>query len=156
MLKIHFGRAPEDKMLVRISDYFDAMFEDEWMSTDLTKRIIKEIDKSTLLYPRIIDSPWLGPITPREISGGAKGLILMAYDDDMLGRYFFGGQFGDNTLPLMWEISKTRDILFAQVDYMDYPMDTNIPIYIEKYDLIVKTPKEYKMLKERMLHRDPF
>lgn len=156
MLRIHLGRVPEENMLIRISDYFDSTFEDSWMGTELTKRIVKEIDKSTVLYPRVIDSPWLGPITPREISGGAKGLILMAYDDDMLGRYFYGGQFGENTLPLMWEISKNRDILFAQLDYMDYPMNTNIPVYIENFDLTIKTFDEYKKFHDRILARDPF
>ena len=69
MLSIHIGRV--DDMLIDIPNYFDAVFEDAWMDTDLTRRIIKEIDKSTLIHPRVIDSPFLGPITPREISGGA-------------------------------------------------------------------------------------
>lgn len=154
MLSIHIGRV--DDMLIDIPNYFDAVFEDAWMDTDLTRRIIKEIDKSTLIHPRVIDSPFLGPITPREISGGAKGLILMAYDDDRIGDYFYGGQFGDNTLPLMWEISKTRDIKLAQINLMEYPEDTNIPVYIENDGITITTPQEYFDFKMSLLLHDRF
>ncbi len=39
--------------------------------------MIKDVDKSTVIAPRIIESPVLGAITPRELSGGVKTLILI-------------------------------------------------------------------------------
>ncbi len=150
MLTIYFGH--KDNMLIQIPSYFDGVYEDEWIVTDITKRIIKEVDKSTVLYPRIIDSPYLGAITPKEISGGAKGLILMALDDDMIGRYFYGEQFGDNTLPLMLEISKTRDIKVALSHIFDFPEDMNTPIFIENTQTIIKTIDEYNKTIEHMIH----
>lgn len=128
MLTIHYG--PVEGELIAISSYFDEVFESEWIGSDISRRIIEVVDRSKVIRPRIIESPILGDITPRELSGGAKGLILMAHDDDMLGTYFYGGQFGDNTLPFILEISKTRDILLTQGHFFDFPKDMNVPIHI--------------------------
>lgn len=141
MLHIYFGH--KDDELVMISDYFDGVFEDSWIDTELSKQIISEIDKSTVLYPRVIDSPFLGPITPRELSGGAKGLILMAYDDDLLNTYFRGSQFGDNTLPLMLKISENREIHVALNHIYKFPKDMHTNIHIENIDTIIKSYDEW-------------
>ena len=106
MLTIHYG--PVEGELIAISSYFDEVFESEWIGSDISRRIIEVVDRSKVIRPRIIESPILGDITPRELSGGAKGLILMAHDDDMLGTYFYGGQFGDNTLPFIITAVKPR------------------------------------------------
>ena len=150
MLRIFFGH--KENTLVDIPGYFDGVFEDGWIISDISKKIIKEVDKSNVLYARVIDSPVLGPITPREISGGAKGLILMAHDDDMLDRYFYGEQFGDNTLPLMLEISKTRDIKVALNHIFRFPKDMDAPILIENSNKIIKSYDEYdEVIIERIM-----
>lgn len=151
MLTLHFGR--KENELIQIPGYFDGVFEDEWIISDISKRIIQEVDRSTVLYARVIDSPWLGPITPKEISGGAKGLILMAHDDDMIGRYFYGEQFGDNTLPMMLEVSKTRDIRVALSHIFRFPKDMNTPIFIENLNRTIASYEEYKEVILEMIKR---
>ena len=37
--------------------------------------MIKDVDKSDVIGPQVIDSPVLGGISPRELSGGVKTLI---------------------------------------------------------------------------------
>lgn len=44
-------------------------------------RNIKDDHKSDVVGPHLIESPVLGPISPKELSGGVKTLILMAFDD---------------------------------------------------------------------------
>lgn len=124
MLYLYYGEKPN--RLVDIPGYFDDVFEDDWITSDISKEIIKEVDKSIVLYPHVIESPVLGPITPKEISGGAKGLILMAHDDDMIGKYFYGGQFGDNTLRMMLKIALTRDIKISVHHIYKFPSNDNI------------------------------
>lgn len=142
MLTIHYGHVEDE--LVDISGHFDEVFESEWIGSDISRRIIEVVDKSKVIRPRIIKSPILGDITPRELSGGAKGLILMAHDDDLIGTYFCGSQFGDNTLPFILEISKTRDILLTQVHYFDFPKDMNVPIHIANTGETICGYKDYK------------
>lgn len=141
MLHIYFGH--REDALVGISNYFDLVFEDEWMATELTKRMILDVDKSTVLYPRVIDSPVLGPISPRELSGGVKGLILMAYDDDMLGSYFYGEQFGDNTAKWILEIAKNRDIYITLNHFMEFDRNFKQDVYIDNTDEIINSYDEY-------------
>ena len=39
--------------------------------------MLKDMDQSEIIGPRVIDSPVLGGISPRELSGGVKTLIAM-------------------------------------------------------------------------------
>lgn len=64
--------------------YFDNVYEDEWLEDDLVKEMIRDVDHSEVLTPHIIESPVLGAITPRELSGGVKVLILMLKDDSFI------------------------------------------------------------------------
>ena len=50
------------------------------MTTPLTKEMILDIDKSEVISAHLVESPVPGLISPKEISGGVKTLILMAYD----------------------------------------------------------------------------
>jgi hypothetical protein len=127
MLHIYFGDKEEANY--NIPMYFDNVFENEWMTRDISKRIIEGVDKSKVISARIIESPFLGDITPRELSGGAKGLILMACDPDKEGIYFYGEQFGDNTLPYMIEIAREKDIYVALNHYFKFPKDMTDNIY---------------------------
>ena len=43
--------------------------------------MIENVDKSEVVSPHLIESPVLGPISVKEISGGVKTLILMAFDE---------------------------------------------------------------------------
>ena len=43
--------------------------------------MIKDIDKSDVACARVIDSPVLGSISVKELSGGVKTLILMLFDE---------------------------------------------------------------------------
>ena len=40
--------------------------------------MIRDIDKSTVISAHVIESPVLGGITPKDLSGGVKTLILIA------------------------------------------------------------------------------
>ena len=57
--------------------YFDNVYEDEWIEDPFVREMIQDVDSSAVLNAHIIESPVLGPITPKELSGGVKVLILM-------------------------------------------------------------------------------
>lgn len=50
--------------------YFDNVYEDEWLEDEFVKEMIQAVDHSSVINAHIIESPVLGAITPRELSGG--------------------------------------------------------------------------------------
>lgn len=64
--------------------HFDNVYEDEWIEDSFVKEMIQDVDHCTVTSSHIIDSPILGAITPRELSGGVKVLILMLKDDSFI------------------------------------------------------------------------
>lgn len=102
------GKDEANKCYVNtIDSIFDSFFEESWTDNDWAKRIIKEIDRSKLLYPKVIESPWLGITDIFKISGGAKALIMMNQIQDVV---YNGNSMGDNCFKYLLELSKTKDI----------------------------------------------
>ena len=88
--------------------YFDNRYEDEWITEKLSVQMIKDVDKSVVISSRLIDSPVLGPISTRELSGGVKTLILMAFDDS--GKIFNASACGDNCAKWILKIGESKDL----------------------------------------------
>ena len=65
MLSIHFGST--EKEIFNPSIYFNNRHEPEWLTTPLAKEMIRDIDKSEVSGPFLIQSPVLGPIPPEQI-----------------------------------------------------------------------------------------
>lgn len=78
MLSIYLGKM--DEAIYYLPTYFDNRYEDEWIIDKLSVEMIKDVDQSVVVGARLIHSPVLGPISIRELSGGVKTLMLMAFD----------------------------------------------------------------------------
>lgn len=91
--------------------YFINQYEDEWLETELAKKMIKDIDKSEVIGPYLIQSPVLGPISQRELSGGVKTLLLLAFDES--GKVFNATACGDNCAKWILEIAKKKDLTIS-------------------------------------------
>ena len=76
MLKIYLGNM--EKAIYHPPTYFDNRYEDEWITNELSIRMIKAVDKSDVISSHLIQSPILGPISTKELSGSVKTLMLMA------------------------------------------------------------------------------
>lgn len=114
MIYIHYGTVNAEtaprQYLWQIDSYFDGYFEDLWMENEWARKVIKVIDKSNLVAPKILDSPILGMIPYQWISGGAKLLIMMNMIQDIV---YDGDNLGDNCWPLLLELGKTKDIMIS-------------------------------------------
>jgi len=123
MLKIWIGNKDDENIITARS--FEAFFEDEWFDDPRVKQIIKDIDKSDATSFRQIESPFLGPISYRELSSGTLGLIMMMFVDD----YDFSSlYFGDNCAKWILEISKTRDINFLMQHCFIFPDELGVEV----------------------------
>lgn len=106
MLSIYLGQMEET--IYYPPAYFNNTYDDEWITDPLTVEMIKDVDKSEVIGPHLIESPVLGPISVKEISGGVKTLILMAFDDS--GRIFNASACGNNCAKWILEIGKRKDL----------------------------------------------
>ncbi|MDY3143776.1 MAG: DUF4869 domain-containing protein [Succinivibrionaceae bacterium] len=122
------------------SGYFINQYDDEWITATLSREMIKDVDQSEVISERIIDSPVLGPITPRELSGGVQTLMLMAYDDS--GKVFNASACGDNCAKWILKIAEKKELTVTLHHIMDFGSGPfNIEIMNTK--TVVHNRKEY-------------
>ena len=115
MLNIWFGDMPD--VIYDTSTYFKHTYRDQWITDPLSVEMIRDVDKSEVIGPRIIDSPVLGGITPRELSGGVKTLICIYKRPD---RVFNASACGDNCAKWLLEIGKRQDVTINLRHLMDF------------------------------------
>lgn len=117
MLKIYLGEM--EGAIYHPPTYFDNRYEDEWITKPLSVEMIKDIDKSVVVGPHLIQSPVLGPISTKELSGGVKTLMLMAFDST--GKVFNASVCGDNCAKWILKISREKDLTINLRHIMEFP-----------------------------------
>ena len=115
MLKIFFGDKKE--AIYNTSVYFKNTFIDEWITDPFSAEMIKDVDKSVVIGPHMIESPVLGPITPKELSGGVKTLILIYKDREHL---FNASNCGDNCAKWLLKMAEKEDLTIDLRHLMDF------------------------------------
>ena len=115
MLKIIFGNCEE--AIYNTAVYFKNTYQDDWITDELSIRMIEDVDKSTVVGPRLIQSPVLGAISPRELSGGVKTLILV---NQMQDKIFNASTCGDNCAKWIIKISESKDLTINLRHIMDF------------------------------------
>ena len=94
------------------------MYEDEWITNSLSVEMILDVDKSAVVGPHLIESPVLGPISPKELSGGVKTLILMALDESNM--VFNASACGDNCSKWILKIAEKKDLTINLRHIMEF------------------------------------
>lgn len=138
MLNVYFGSCEDE--IYNPPAFFVNQYEDEWITTDLSKEMIKDVDKSDVISSRVIDSPVLGPITPRELSGGVQTLMLMAYDES--GYTFNASSCGNNCAKWILKIAEKKDLSVTLHNIMDFG-NGMFDIRILNEDKIVHNMQEF-------------
>ena len=139
MLNIIFGDV--ENTVYHPPTYFDNQYEDEWITDPLSVKMIKDIDKSDVIGTYLIESPVLGPISIKEISGGVKTLILMAFDES--GRIFNASACGDNCAKWIIEISKRKDLTINLHHVMDFSAAPDFNARLLNTGTVVHSYEEY-------------
>ena len=104
MLQIYYGDMPE--AIYNTAVYFKNVYLDEWFEDEFAQRMIKAVDRATVLGPRAIDSFALGVIPPTDLSGGVKTLLLMNFEPN---KVFNASTCGDNCARWILEIAKRHE-----------------------------------------------
>lgn len=98
--------------------YFDNRYEDEWIVDDLAIEMIKDIDDSDVVSSHLIQSPVLGSISIKELSGGVKTLMLMAFDQSE--KVFNASACGNNCAKWILKIGKRKNLTINLRHIMDF------------------------------------
>lgn len=107
MLNIYFGEMPE--AIYDTSTYFRHAYKNKWITDPLSVEMIKDVDNSEVIGDNLIQSPVLGPISPAQLSGGVKTLILIHKDS---GNVFNASKCGDNCAKWLLKMSeKTKKVI---------------------------------------------
>ena len=109
MLNIYLGDM--ENAIYHPPVYFDNTYEDEWITDELSVKMIKDIDKSDVI----------GPISTKELSGGVKTLMLMAFDDS--GKIFNASACGDNCAKWILRIAGKKNLTINLHHIMDFGKD---------------------------------
>lgn len=115
MLSIFYGDMPE--AIYNPVRFFKNSYRDDWITDDLSRRMIKDVDKSEVMGARVIDSPVLGGISPLELSGGVKTLIDIYKRPD---KVFNASACGDNCAKWLLEIGDVMDVTINLRHIMDF------------------------------------
>lgn len=118
--------------------YFDHVYEDEWILDPLVKEMIQDVDRSTVVSAHVIESPVLGAITPKELSGGVKVLILLLKDDAFVYNL---SNCGDNCAKWILKIADNKDLTVFLQHIMHF--DGEFEITIMNTGNVVHNRKEY-------------
>ena len=140
MLNIYFGDMEE--AIYNPAVYFKNIYQDSWITNERSKAMIKDVDKSTVIAPRIIESPVLGAITPRELSGGVKTLILI---DQVPDKVFNASTCGDNCARWLLKMGMEKNITINLRHLMDFG-EQEFTIHILNTDQIVHSMEELVMI----------
>lgn len=136
MLKIIFGNCEE--AIYNTAVYFKNTYQDDWITDELSIRMIEDVDKSTVVGPRLIQSPVLGAISPRELSGGVKTLILV---NQMQDKIFNASTCGDNCAKWLLEIGRKTNVTVNLRHIMDFG-DGEFEIEVVNNHQVVHNMKE--------------
>lgn len=136
MLNIYYGNMKE--AVYNTAAYFKYDYEDSWIVDPFVKKMIQDVDQSTVLDSGVIDSPVLGKIPPIGLSGGVKTLILVKFDKD---KVFNVSTCGDNCAKWLLRIAESEDRTVNLLHLMDFGKES-FAVRVLNTDQIVHSMEE--------------
>ena len=138
MLRIYYGELESEKYIFNPDVFFNNSYEDDWITDSISRQMIKDIDGSDVVGPRLIDSPYLGAIPAERLSGGVKTLILMKFDSEHI---FNASACGDNCAERILKIGTEKNLTIRLGYLMNFGKD-DFKIEVANLNTIVHTMKE--------------
>lgn len=124
MLNVYFGDMPD--AIYNTALYFRNVYQDAWITDSMSREIILDVDKSTVVSANLIESPVLGPISPVMLSGGVKTLLLIKHDKKQV---FNASTCGDNCAKWILQLAEKRKLVINLHHVMDFgPGDFKIKV----------------------------
>lgn len=148
MLSLRFnisGNSPEDeRYIANPEDWFDNEFGEKYITGTMERDMIKDIDKCEVVSEHNVIHPLLGSMSPFDLSGTVKTLILVKNDP---GHVFNGSFMGDLAAPWLLKIGEfcNRTVRFGYLPEFKEPfkirIDNNDKIVTTWHDLVLEAYK---------------
>lgn len=115
MLRVWFG--DKENAIYNTSVYFKNRYQDSWFEEEFSKELIRDVDHSEVEGVSSIQSPVLGTISPLQLSGGVKAVMLMKH---FPGKIFNASNCGDNCAKWILQLGKEQDFTINLFHVMDF------------------------------------
>ena len=119
MLSIYFGEMQD--AIYDTSTYFKHVYRDAWITDPFVVEMIKDVDRSSVISSGIIESPVLGSISPLQLSGGVKTLILIKKEPN---KVFNASKCGDNCAKWILKMAEKKKIVINLRHLMNFGNDS--------------------------------
>ncbi len=146
MLTIYFG---EKENTYYGPVWFVNSYDREWFDDPMVADMIKDVDKSHYEGGELIVSDVLGPIAPKDLSGGVKTLISIYKNPQLV---FNATSCGSNCAKWLLEIGEKEDVTVVLEYLMQFEDLEPFEIKIENTGKIVRSVKEYVVAAVEALH----
>ena len=143
MLKVYLGKDYlfMDNKVSYVSDHFDAVYENTWFASEFVQRVVKEIDEVTYFGSGdVFISEEYGAMSARDLSSGAKALILLA---NCPGLIVSGDRMGDNCVPFLMELAKEKDISITLCHIMHFDLEESFEFYCIPQNKVIRDFGEF-------------
>ena len=139
MLSIYLGM--DWGAVQKPDDYFDDIRDRSWFDEDIVKQIVKDIDNSDLVSQYLLVNPVFGDMSTKSISGGAKTLILLYKNADILIDL---SACGENCTSWIAKISKMTDCKASISGFhINFTDDLDFDILVENDGKHISTVDEW-------------
>ena len=138
MLRVWFG--DKDNAIYNTSVFFKNRYKDDWITEDFARKVIRDVDNSEVVDSNNIESPVLGSISPLQLSGGVKALILMKH---FPGKVFNASNCGDNCAKWILELGDKQDFSINLFHVMDFGNGTFDIRILNDRKLVVHNMQEF-------------
>ena len=115
MLRVYYG--PMEGAVYNTDAYFRNAFQEGWLDDELSRRMVRSVDRAVVESGRLVVSRVLGPISPYELSGGVKTLLLVRHVPE---RVFNASTCGDNCAHWLLAMGRERDVTVNLRHMMDF------------------------------------
>ncbi len=116
-----------------------------WLNNDLIKKAVKAVDKSDVVDKNNIYSPIFGNMSPLNLSGGVKTLILIYNNPEMI---FNASTCGDNCAKWIEKFAKEKDFVICLYHTMHFS-EKNFRAYIVNADVVIDNYEDYIMYSDK-------
>ena len=138
MLRVWFG--DKENAIYNTSVYFKNKYKDEWITEEFARKVIMDIDHSEVIDANSIYSPVLGYISPFQLSGGVKALLLMKHYP---GKVFNASNCGDNCAKWILKLGEEKNYtinLFHVMNFGSQPFNIRI---LNSKNIVVHNMQEF-------------
>lgn len=144
MLNILITEHPGDNVYNVITYLFNDEYQFDWIETQFARDLIADIDKSTVINGKLIDSPFLGKISPLEIAGGTKRVLLAMFYEFPENTYLSVTNCGDNCAKWLQRVGAEKDVNLQTEVLMLFEDSEHWPIRVENSGKVVYNYQEYR------------